>query len=269
MATKTYTLFINSAIDRQSIDTTTHNWTTYLSRSIKTNSGQIKLKLLDIELPNLAYNFGPYAYKLWYIKDVGGADTLTSISLPITENIANGTALVAKLNALFTANSDSLVASIGSTTNKITITNNDALLVYRVVSSYRWGDTTTTDDCTDRLGFTQDLRTTTLTAGGGTLTAESCIKLLRTNCYYLTCDILGSSVKQANIPQPYKNPNILAKVAGLNYGLLSQLQYSNDIYYDIGNKQIDMMRFELLDDNFDSIDCSNAAITFTLEISVI
>jgi hypothetical protein len=235
-----------------------------------TTNGKLQVRVVDIELPNLAYNFGEYAYKVWYIKDVGGADTLTSISLPITENIADGTALVAKLNALFTANGDSITASINANSYKLTFTNDDALLTYRFVSSYRYNDllSTTYDDCMDRLGFTQDLRTTTI-APAGTLTGASCIKMLRTNCYYLTCDVLGAEKKQNNVPTPYKQPNILGKIIAYNFGLVSQLQYSSDIYYSVSEKQIDRLAFTLLDDQLNPISINEGGITITLEIVMV
>ena len=263
---KDYLIHINSMVDREPIDLYTTSWTTYLSNPIKTMNGKVKMIVKDIELPNLFYTFGSAEYVLYVIVDPSGTPSTKTYTLSLTRNYTDGSTLATALTTLCVA--DSLVFTFDSTTSKLTMTNNNASSV-RMIGSYRYSDelTTALSNIVDKLGFTQDLTNEIVTASG-TLVAESPLRLLRSNCYYLTCDVISSYTSQSRVPNPYSHPNIFARVSGNNFGYLSSFQYTNEIMLNTQEKVLDRLHFELLDDQLYNLYATNVPITITLLLTI-
>lgn len=266
-------MHVNSMVDREARDLMidTAEWDSYLINPIKINHNQhMKVSIESIEIPNTAYTFPLYESTLWWIKDVGGADTLKSLDLPIDRNFATSTDLVTYINAQMVANSDLLTFSYDSSTNKLTVTNGEAVPI-RLVGSYRFDDTVgglVSNNIIDRLGFVSNLIGTTILAAG-TLVATGILRLLRTNVYYLATDILGGKIKQSNVPNPLDNQfDICARVSSGNYGTISQLRFGSTISYNVLNTIIHKMHFVLLDDQLEHIALNGSPITFSMKFSV-
>jgi len=258
-----YFLHVNTLIDRRSVDTDTTDVTVYLSKPFVTN-GKVKLQMTNIELPNLAYTFPYHSCVLWYILDPLGANTLQSVTIRTDRNYNNANDLVTDLNTAVNANL--LVFSYDNNTCRLTLTNNNPATI-KLVSSYRYSENTNCyNDCMDRLGFDQDLRTTNLMMGD-TLEANSCLKLLRSNCYYITCDQVGSYLQQST-PVGLNKPNILARVTANNFGYLSQLSFVNQMVIDTPENMLDKLQFKILDSELYPISLNNASITFTIRLTI-
>lgn len=255
-------IHINSMIDRQATDLYSTTWTSYLSKPI-VSSGKLSMKVNSIDLVNLFYTFGTESSILWVITDVGGTDTLNSFQITTSDNFDSGTTLAAYLTTLCT--SISLSFAYDTSTCRLTATNGSAT-ISRIVGSYRYSDllTTTYNNVIDKLGYTQDLTSTTISAGG-TLEGESPLRLLRSTCYYLQCNGL-SNINQSITPTPYNNPHILARVSASNFGYVSQLSYNEEVFLEISEKQINLLKFSLLDDELQPVYAQNAPIVFTLQV---
>jgi hypothetical protein len=258
-----YFIHLNTQIDRRTADLDTTDITAYFTKAILT-SGKIRMQITNIELPNLAYTFPYHSCVLWYVIDPAGANTLKSATIRTDRNYNNATDLITDLNALVVG--DNLVFSYDANTCRITLTNNNASTI-KLVSSYRYSENTSCyNDVMDRLGFDQDLRTTTI-AHDGTLEANSCVKLLRSNCYYLTCGQIGSFAQQSTCVGMNK-PNILARITGNNFGFLSQLTFTNEMIIDTPENNIDKLELKLLDDMLYPVSINNGSITMTIKVSI-
>jgi len=256
-------IHLNSMIDRQASDLYTTDWTTFLARPLLT-SGKVSMKIKNIDLVNLFYTFGTESSILWVYSDYGGlGETLNSFQLSLTDTYDNGTTLSSYLTTLCT--SLSLTFAYDTSTARMTVTNGGATTI-RIVGSYRYSDdlANTYNNVIDRLGITQDLRTTTILAAGS-LEAQSPLRLLRSTCYYLIADIL-SNTTESIVPTPYSTPHILGKISASNFGFVSQLQYSEEVYLSSSEKQIDKIHFSLLDDELYPVYSTNAPICITLDI---
>lgn len=260
-----YFLHLNTNIDRRTSDLDTTDITAYFTKSIIT-SGKIKLQVTNIELPNLAYTFPYHSCVLWYVIDPAGVNTLKSATIRIDRNYNNASDLIVDLNTLVVA--DGLVFSYDANTCRITLTNNNAATI-KLVSSYRYGETaySTYNDCMDRLGFDQSMIGVNILAGA-TLEANSCVKLLRSNCYYLTCGQVGSFTQQSTCVGMNK-PQILARITANNFGFLSQLTFVNEMVIDTPENNIDKLELKILDDMLYPISINNGSITLTLKVSIL
>jgi hypothetical protein len=263
---QSYELHINSFIDRKPTDLYTTNFTTYFSNPIKTNNGKVKLNVKNIEIPNIFYTFGESEYILYVIIDPSGVPTTKSYTLSLTRNYADGATIATALNSLCAL--DNIVFTFDSTTARLTCTNNNASSI-RIIGSYRYSDNLSTafSNVVDRLGFTQNMTSQTIISTGS-LEAESPLRLLRSNCYYLTCDIISSYTNQSRVPNPYTKPYIFARVSANNFGYLSQYIYSNDFMLNTTETIIEKMTFQLLDDQLFEINATNCPITFTIGVTI-
>lgn len=265
MNTDQFVYFINSYLDRTPSDYT-HSWTTYFSEPVRVSGKKrMKLQLQNIELPNTAYTFPEASSILWVnIWDGVSAWILKSYSVATDRNFNTPSDFVTYINTLTVA--DSLVFSYDANTCRMTLTNNNANKI-RVVGSYRYQDSisTTYNNIIDRLGFTQDL-TSAEVASSGTLEGETILRLLRTNRYYITCSNLGNYSKQSRVPSPYVNPYIIACVASSNFGRISQLEYGNAVFFYTNELELKSLKFEILDDEFQSVQLNECPVTFSLLI---
>jgi hypothetical protein len=267
MNSREINLYVNSYFDGSSVNDRTHRWTTFLAENI-TGYNNCKIKLEDIELPNSAYNFAPFTSQLWYEKNPGGGNvTLHNIQINTARVYASVNDLITELNNRFTSNGDDIVATFDANTGKITLTNNLNVDI-RVVSSFRYDNdpaTNTFNHINDRLGLNQDL-TNTIIQPTETLTGNGVVRMLRTNCYYLTADILdgGGSISTFHIPNPSKTgTRVLSKLTAGNFGTLSQLNFGKEVNINVSNKTISSISFSILDDEFEGINLNGLPITFT------
>lgn len=265
MNTEQFVYYINSYMDRTPSDYT-HSWQTYFNEPIRiSNKKRMKLQLLNVELPNVAYTFPEASSMLWVnIWNGVSAWVLKSYQIATDRNFNAPADLVTHLNTLTTA--DSLVFSYDANTCRLTITNNNANKI-RVVGSYRYQDSisTTYNNVIDRLGFTQDL-TSAEVASSGTLEGETILRLLRTNRYYITCSNLGSFNKQSRVPTPYANPYIISSVASSNFGRISQLEFSSPVFFYSNETELRSLKFEVLDDELQPVQLNECPVTFSLLI---
>jgi hypothetical protein len=258
-------IFVNSYLDRM-VGDTTESFTTYFNKTIRTSSKKIRMNVQSIEIANLCYSFGTYESLVWLVLDYGGANTLKSYQVPITQNITTGTALATALQTLTTA--DGITWAYSTDTAKLTFTNSTGATI-KMVSSYRYSENANIyNDCHDKIGYTQNMTSVTV-ADGATLTADSPVRMLRTNCYYLTANVLGGTEDQTNVPTPYytKDP-IIARVSASNFGTLSQFEYLPQIQFETPFKEISSIKFQLLDDQLRPITVGEAPITFSLSITI-
>ena len=266
-------LYINSGIDRNSkAGDTTSKWTTTFPTAITSGLSQrASAKVEYIDFPNSMYTFPWHSYKFWFIRNAGTTDNLTSIDIDNTKNWANGSDLVVHLNALMTAAGYTITFSYNTDTSKISITNSLANPI-KLVSSYRFIDGTAlyaqiSYECTDRLGFTDNYTNVNI-ANGGTYTAPSILRLLRSHCYYLCCDELAkSSVKQSHVPDAEFTPSIITRISASNFGSLSQLEYSTNYELTTDQGKVKNLSFYVLDDELYDIRNNGVPITFALKIT--
>lgn len=265
---KTINLHINSDTDRTISDTTTSKWTTYLSTPISISStSKAILSVQSIEIPNVLYNFGLYDSIFWFY--VPSTTTLVGSQIDTSRVFIDGSEFATYMNNLLTP--QNIAFTFSTSTNKLTITNNRASAII-IPQSYRYGDTTFNNaynSCIDKIGFTQELNSVTINPAGS-VTAQSMLRLLRTNCYYLTCDAVASSSMQSVIPSPYKSGSndIVARVTAGNFGSLSQLSYLTGTNIQIQSETLSRLSFQLLDDNFYPINDMYLPITMTLKIEI-
>jgi hypothetical protein len=261
-----FVIHINSNTDRTTVDTDTASWTTFLYKAIQCAHGnKLKMAVESVELPNTVYSFSPYENTIWWIHDYGGTNVLRSVTIA-TDRTYDSTNFATYLNSLMSASSYLLTFAYDNNTGRLTLTNNQAVPI-RLIGSYRYGETAA-NNAADKLGFTQSLLTTSI-AAAGTLNATGVLRLLRTNCYYLTCDSIGSRVSQGQVPTPYEQPRIIAKIQASNFGTLSQIRNGSSLYYDVSEKDIKSLAFSVLDDQLYPVSFNGCPITFTLRVEVI
>lgn len=266
MSVKNSILYINSNLDRKpSEPLNSSSWTTVLSHPIKTYSGKIKMKLLEIEAPNTFYTFGPNAYIFWYYNLY--TNEYKAVPIPTDRFFVDGEQFVNVMNQICIAGNFAVRFSYNATNAKLTVTNvsNDTI---RIVSSYRYEPDNTYDDAMDRLGFTQNMLnniSSTLDTNDY-LQAESPLRLIRTNCVYLQCNVIASqNIPTTIVPSPFVTaPDIIARVTSGNFGMLSQLQLANLEEFDVGNNLISELKWTLLDENYNEINTNGHPITFSV-----
>jgi hypothetical protein len=260
-------IFINSYIDRTTLDTDTSEWTTYLSEPIRVKSGKIRLTVENIELPNTAYSFGNSENRFYWVHGVGTTNTVRSVVIATDRIFGSGTEFATYINGLMTSSGFNLSFSFSSTTLELSITNNETVPI-RICSSYRYSDLQTgSSDAQDKLGFNQNT-IGTQTAAGGVITANGILKLIRTNCYYLTANIIGNNFKQSILPSPYYSHSIIARITANTIGSLSQLQYASSMFFNCSETVINAIKFKLLDDQLYPISLNGLPITFVMKLLI-
>lgn len=272
-------IYINSYTDRliSEIDSTSKHFTILLEGSkeirVYPDEKNITVKLGSIELPNVLYNFNFITSTLWIVNDYGGLnESLESITINTDRVYTTPEDVIEELNSLITTHPilKDIEFNYIDNEKKITITNY-SLNNIRIVSSFRFNDILngrTYNDINDRLGFIQDMKNIIIKTGE-TLKGEGLIKMLRTNCFYLTCNNIAGSYNQNIIPNPRTNRKILARLSTSDFGTLSQLSYPAQIDFNIINESsIRTMSFSLLDDEFNLVDLGQFPITFSLILSI-
>jgi hypothetical protein len=261
-----YVIHINSVTDRKTNDLDTGSWTTFLSKPIQPNHGKsIKLAVENVEMPNTVYNFSVNENTIWWIHAYGTTNTLRSVSIA-TDRIFDSTNFASYLNGLMTAGGYNLTFAYDSTTGRLALTNNEVVPI-RLAGSYRYLEPYGSN-AADKLGFIQDLTTTSI-AAAGTLAATGVLRLLRSNCYYLVCDEIGARIMQGQVPSPYEQPKIIARIPASNFGTLSQIRNGSSMLYDVpAGSNIQSLNFKLLDDQLFPVSLNGCPITFTLRVEI-
>lgn len=285
---RTIELYINSNIDRlvQENASTSTSFTTLLTGSkrieVLPNETKLQIKLSGVEIPNVIYNF-PAIESRFYVIVYDSNDDPESIEfLQIDPNRVYATPLdlINFLNTELTGHPNAvmndLVLSFSDLTKKVSITNNSARKV-RLISSFRYpnenaeglGISSVINDAMDRLGFSDDY-TNTIILPTETLTGNGTIRMLYTNVYYLALNELSTSYNQSIIPDPrILSKRILARITTGNFGTLSQLQFASNVDMNVeGQRLLDKLSFELLDQEFRPINLVNHPITFSLQITL-
>lgn len=257
-------LHVNSLIDRQPSDESTSSWTTHLSYPIRPNGRRVALTLENIELPNTAYSFPVHSSMIWWER--GGS--LYSVQINTNRFFVDATSLVAHLNSAFASVGAGLSVAYDTVTARLTFQNNLGIPC-RIVGSYRFSDrlADTYNSAVDRLGLIQDTRNTEIPAGG-LLVCQGILRLLRTSCYYLTCNLLDTRVRQSIVPSPYYAPLVLGRITASNFGQLSQLAFAQTFSFDCGTRDINAIEFTLLDDELQPCDLLGSPITLSMRITI-
>ena len=251
-------LYINSDLDRQPTDTNS-KWTTYLTQPFDfTQFKQISVGLKNIQIPNTAYNFSNYNNKIWYELMEGGMPHLYSINVRTDKHYENVNDWMKDLNDDCEHN---LLFTFSTATKKISVKNNLGLQM-RMLSSYIY-ENHMPNNGNGRLGITKNIGN--WINAGDTQTFFNMPKLIRTNCYYLCCDIID---KTGEIPYPYFNPLILNKFTTRNFGELIDTVYDTVKYVGVADRTIDKLSFYVIDDELETVDFNGSHITFELEFIV-
>lgn len=279
---RTVELYINSYIDRlvAQNESATREFTVVFpdtGSQLRFMNGETKcrVKLFSLEVPNSAYNFAPIESRLWFVYDVGGTDTIVSITIDTERIYATPAELVSEINSKFTALTTTLGSGSGvsiafdNTTKKMTLTNGTAASI-RLISGFRYAiseSILTFNDMNDRLGFSQEL-TNTVIAATGTLVGADALKLYRTNKFYLNLQESGGYFRQSIIPSQNRPLRLIGSVPSAPYGTLSSTSYISPFGYELpAMGGITSLTFQLLDDNFVPIDLgANIGITMSLHI---
>ena len=255
---------INSLLDRKPTETDAYKWTSYLSHPMRT-SNNIKCSLKYIELPNTSYPFPIYEKQFFWIHDYGGANTLKNISIDTQRVYDDIDDLKTELNNKMSAGGHLLSFDVVAKTYKLKLTNNEAVAI-RVVSINQFENVAgVVNSVTHRIGFNLDYSTVSIPAAS-TLIASDPVNLLRSNCYYIKCNLISNRHTQNVIPNPFNNgQDILGRVTATSFGVMSQLSYTTDVEYDVNTNIIDALQFEVLDDNFKPVELSySTPITMTI-----
>lgn len=267
-------LHINSGIDRRPQDSP-DNWVTYLANPIDvgTNS-KVRILVDQIDFPNSAYTFPESSDTFYYIFNYNPNSTdpsyniLRSFELDTQRNYNTGNDLISALNTGIGAKGYNLAFSHNVNSSTLSIKNNESVPI-RVIGSYRFSDRLDIayNSIIDRLGFIQDLRTLSV-APGDSITGEGVLRLFRTNCYYLCCDITSSKIKQSQVPSPNYQPNIIGRISSSNFGNLSQLAIASSVWFNVSSmSSINRIAFSVLDDEFQPVNLNGQPIVFSLRFS--
>lgn len=265
MSAKNQILFINSNIDRKPSDPlNSSSWTTVLSHPIQSYSGRIRTKIIEIEFPNTFYSFGEsnclFCYK------VIATNENKFIQIPTNRFFVDGSQFVSVLNAICLAESHPLTFTYSTDNAKLTVENTGVNEI-RLLSSYRYENDEVYNDCMDKMGFQDDYRNMTPLDQSESIEASAPLRLLRTNCCYLQCDIIASqSINTTMIPSPFfPVSNIMTRISSGNFGILSQFQTNVESEFDIGtNRMITELKWSLLDENYDPINTNGNPITLAM-----
>lgn len=266
-----FKVYINSNIDRRPNDTT-DNWETYFEGQGVPINGKVQISVSEIEFPNVAPTFPFYTSRLYYVRDVGGADELKYIEIDFNKIYRTIDNVVDELNLKFQSNGDIIEVSNNTDYNKLSITNNTPEPI-RIVSSSIYRDLTdlgVSNTINERLGFTQNLTNEVLQPLGGIITASSSIRMLRSHCYYLTLQEINDHpvIPSNNFPDG-KNRNVICRITASNFGTLSQLYFPQSFTYELQQSNLRRLRFQVLDDEYQAVDLEEHPVSFSLELKAV
>lgn len=255
-------LFINSSLDKQPVNSNSE-WSSYMANPFDfTQYDNIQVGLKNVQFPNTAYNFSELNNRIYYEKraDSEAEITTTYFSIPTDEHYENMTDFITELNSITSQSNLNFDFSFNATTKKISVHNQTGGQL-RMLSSYIFENQP--NSANGRLGLSDN--TGEWLENDIEQTFPNMPKLIRTNCYYLCCDIID---KDSYVPNPYLHPLILAKVSTSNFGELINEKYDNMRFVSVSDRTIDKISFFLLDDELLKVDLNGSNITLELEFLV-
>ena len=272
-------VYINSYLDRviTENDSTSKSFTVLLPQGSEIQllptekSKKIKLKVFNLQIPNVLYNFPEKSSRLWFDTTPNISPTVVGIQINTNRIYATPTELITELNTQATSAGLDITFSFTEITKKMTITNTGQTDI-RLISSFRYAldeSVLTFQDMNDRLGFSQNLTNTLIPANNGAITGVGYLNMNRSNCYYLSLDESGAYFQQSIVPSNPNTRRIIAQVAGGSYGTLSTFSYVSSEWFNLPSSgKVQSLRFSVVDDEGDSIDVVNFPITMSLQIKV-
>lgn len=276
---RTVELFVNSFVDRitEENQDATESFTVTLnddSKRIKLLPGEtkIKIKVFNLEIPNVLYNFSDIESRLFFQWDIDGVNSVEQIQINTERIFASATSLIDEINQKITDHStlSNIVFSYDDNTKKVNLTNN-SLVKVRLISSFRYADTesiVTFEDMNDRLGFSQEL-TNTIINPAESVEGQGWIKMNRTNKYHLALRQQGGYFNQSIIPSSNLTERIICSVGAGAYGTLSTLSYVSSFAYQMPSSgTIDNLTFRLLDDEFRPVQMRNYGLTMSVHFEI-
>lgn len=271
---------INSGFDRRPNDKT-NSWVTYFSQPLEVGiESKIGVKMCEIPYTCSQFkdsNNSFFVEEAYVNEDDETVRNVYIVMIDDSKFFENGDQVIEELNRISTASSYPFSFTINQ--NKITlfntgthkiriVSNNDYETEIKDAKFFINGTETDTggklfNQMMYKLGFYQDYREKYLVPGTSQ-TAEGILKLVRTNCFYLTADIVD--LDQLT-PSKFKQPNIIAKVPLTgNFGSLQRYQVEVPLMQRCNDNSIDRIRFSVLDDDLEEVDLNNCPVTVTLEI---
>ena len=241
---------------------------------------KMSFKLMNLQVPNVLYNFGKKTSRFFWeddYNDVSGVGvSVENIEINTERVYSTPAELITELNAKIQVVDASLNFVYSDTTKKITLENNNTTKKIRVISSFRYANTEsvlTFDDLNDRIGFSQDLTGDKgVIDGGDSLTGAGLVLMNRTNAYHLVFEESGAPHQQTIVPIKNNRFRVVSNVGVGPYGTLSTLSYISPEWFNIPvSNKINVLRFQLLDDEFDEISSeypANMPITMSLLFKV-
>lgn len=281
-------MYVNSYLDRitEENESTSLQFTVPLDEKSKQvqlmpNERSMKLKVFSAEIPNVIYNFKPTEDRLWFTY-TDGTVKIASIEIDTERVYASPTALMDEINSLFPASAvdadtgntttdlSGMSIAYDDTTKKCTLTNGTSFTM-RLISSFRYANDEsilTFNDMNDRLGFSQNLTSTTI-APAGTLEGSGFIRMNRTNRYHIVLLQQQGYFTQAITPLSAKNHRVVASLSVGAYGTLSTFNYVSAFGFELPTSQpLTELAFSVLDDEFQPIDFINHPITMSLQFEM-
>jgi hypothetical protein len=287
MATKLQEIYVNSYLDRLVEQneigakfTVLMPTGTELGLGPNDNGKKVYVKVFNLQIPNVLYNFAEKtSYFFWEDdwNDISGVGTsVEQIQININRIYASPADLISELNTKIQAVDASLNFVFSETTKRVTLENNNTSKKIRVISSFRYAGQETVltfSDINDRLGFSQSLvGSNGVIDGGDSLTGTGLILMNRTNCYHLVFDEAGTSYQQTIVPIKNNRYRVIANVPVGSYGTLSTLSYVSTDWFGVSSSsKIQLLRFTVLDDDFDEITNEyppNMPITMSLQFKI-
>lgn len=263
-------IIINSELDRQPGDSR-EQFRSFLSRPITSYNRTIKIGVQSAVIPNTAYTFHQNDTYLWYVLDVGGADTVKNVVLPSNRLFETSNDLATELDSLFTANGDSIDVTSDGDTKKLQFTNNTGSPI-RLVSDFVYevvyNGTTLYNHANKKLGIIDDLRNTSV-PDGSTFTPSGLPRLSSTFAYHIISTTLVRQSKTST-PNPNNNPHILVSVLNnRSFGDLLTVSYpENEIFYHNMSDNLSSIDVQVVDDEYRPVSLNGANVYLELLYSI-
>lgn len=267
-------IHINSSLDRQPTDKT-HKWTTYFPFPIElTDNAKVGVK--NIEIPNVSNQFKQSNSVFWIAID----GVAFGLLIDFTKFYETLQSVVESLNAqvlqYIDYNGSGFNAEFSIDNNRLVLSNTGSCNI-RFVSSRAYEHTFNGDTILNgtnyngalfnqmnmKMGIVGDFRGKWILPNAS-MKSDGTPKLIRTNCYYLTSDIIDNG---GIIPNPNISPIILCKIPVLsNFGSLITYEPQRRDYFPAMDNTLDRADFRILDDEYEEADLNGANVSITLEI---
>jgi hypothetical protein len=264
-------IFINSELDRQP-NNSRESFISFLSRAIPTHGYALRIGVSRMVIPNTAYTFHPNDSYLWYVTDLGGTDTLKSVTISTERLFENAQDLADHLQNLFTSNGDSITVGVNQDSLKLEFTNSTGSPI-RFISDFiyevEFSGSPLYNHANKKLGINSDLRNTSI-PDGSVFTPAGLTRLSSTFAYHLISTTLVDP-SQTSTPSPNKNPHVLASVLNnKGFGDLLTVFYSRDeIFYHKMSDDLSSIDIQVVDDEYRPVSLNGANIYVELSYSII